>query len=69
LGRVGRRGPRGVGRVLAQSGFQLSDPRLQVGILRAQGGVLQPERRQLLQEGVLQPERRQLLQEGGGSGP
>jgi hypothetical protein len=48
------RGTRGIGRGLAQPGFQLADARLKGPILRAQGGVLQPERRQLLQErGVL----------------
>src|SRR5262249_9428551 len=44
-----RRGrPRGVRRVLAQPRFQFADARLKASILGAQGGVLQPERRQLL---------------------
>ena len=50
LGWIGRRRTGGIGGVLAQSGFQVADARLQSSILRAQRGVLQPERRQLLQE-------------------
>jgi hypothetical protein len=47
---VRRGGPRGIGRVLAQPGFQLADARLQDNVLRAQPSILPSERRQLLQE-------------------
>src|SRR5213592_2535825 len=47
---IRRWGSGGIRRVLPQTGFQFADARLQGGILRAQGGVLQPERRYLLQE-------------------
>jgi len=50
LGRVRRRGPGGSGRVLAKPSFQLAAALLQGGILRARYGVLQPQRRQLVQQ-------------------
>src|SRR3954447_1006894 len=51
LGRIRRGGTGRIGGVLSESGFQLADPLLQDGILRAQRGVLPPERCQLLQQG------------------
>jgi hypothetical protein len=53
-----RRGrTRGIGRGLAQAGFQLAHPHVQYGALRPQGRVLQAQR------GVLLPERRQLFRQ------
>ena len=49
LGQVGGWGAGGVGGVLAQPRFQLADALLQDSVLRAERGVLLPERRHLLQ--------------------
>jgi hypothetical protein len=48
LGRIRRGRTRGIGRSLAEPGFQLLDALVQRRILHTQGGVLPPERRYLL---------------------
>src|SRR5712692_7071311 len=51
VGWVGRWGTGGIGRRLAQAGFQLADPLVQNSALPLQGGAPPPERRDLVQEG------------------
>jgi hypothetical protein len=55
LGGIRRGRTRGIGRSLAQAGFQLLYPLVQGGILHIQDSVLQPERRYLLYSGLQNP--------------